>query len=106
MDAPILLHPPRSVGPESNKIYKDLGREEGSMLCSVISWNRSDSEWQVCGGTWPERTQRLRATLVFVDPPMLALFSLPLSLSFLLGVFVLFAPAVVSKLYRVVAILI
>ena len=54
----------------------------------------------------PERTQQLRVTFVFVDPPMSALFSLLFSLSFLLGWIVLFAPAVDSKLYRVVAILI
>ena len=67
---------------------------------------RGDSERQDRGGNMPERTQRLRVTFVFVDPPMLVLFSLLFSLSFLLGCIVLLAPAVVSQLYQVVAILI
>ena len=43
------------------------------------------------------RTQRLRVAFFFVDPPLSALFSLLFSLSFLLGLVVLFAPTVVSK---------
>jgi hypothetical protein len=50
------------------------------------------------------RAQRLRIISVFVDPTLSTLFSFLLLLLFLLGFAVLFAPAVVSILYRFVAI--
>ena len=53
---------------------------------------RGDSECWISGGTLPERTQRLRVSCVFVDPPMSALFSFLFSLPFLLGVPVLCLP--------------
>jgi hypothetical protein len=51
------------------------------------------------------RAQRLRIISVFVDPTLSTLLSFLLLLLFLLGFVVLFAPAVVSILYRFVAIL-
>jgi hypothetical protein len=57
------------------------------------------SEGQDRGGIL-RRAQRLRIITVFVDPALSTLFSFFLPLLFLLGFDVLFAPAVVSILYR------